>query len=567
MEVIADGSQHSKAGMRGAVCAALAVFAFGCGDGGEPRLAAVKGQVAPGAIVQAKAGPPRLEPVSGLLVRELAREVPEVAIFAPDAQKAELAAVEAMRARIPGASKPPASRPAPKAAAPKPGRAGAAVPRRILTAAVGNAQDMSPGAAIGGLLAVMSSLVPSGTPATGPVDSRGASGDVDGGVRMEIGTRPDGSTAFGMDFDMTGKKDGTAVQLRFGGRVEGDQCPDPGGKVSLKYRMTLAGQGSSGRTRFGSSQEIEGTATALVNDMATIASYDIDLHAQYSKQRPESHDAFVDFQYSISMADDPATGKVAFTRDSGKIIREGSKTTREDWLAMSGESQKAAMEFVMVYLYAVQQKWRDGACVVVRAGVPAKVKPGSSNAFEVSVAQKRDGTPIKAPVDATIEGQASLEPKRIDPAPGTATYVAGAKPGGTATLRFVSTSRRGIGKLEAAVRTGDRGYFAKGGQGISITGTICGGLDKPFTLQGSPPDGSRLTFSYTPAGEAGGTHTYSGRGGPFTMSGKGSYSVRPGAGDTLTITQTDTGCVTNVPFGGCRTYTNTITLTPADCGS
>lgn len=105
-------------------------------------------------------------------------------------------------------------------------------------------------------------------------------------------------------------------------------------------------------------------------------------------------------------------------------------------------------------------------------------------------------------------------------------------------------------------------YHASGGQGIAIEGTICNGLGESFKLTGRPPDGSRIEFSYSPSGESSGSLTYTGRGGPFTMAGKGNYSIKPGAADTLILTQTDSGCMTNVPFGGCSAHTNNVTLTP-----
>ena len=110
------------------------------------------------------------------------------------------------------------------------------------------------------------------------------------------------------------------------------------------------------------------------------------------------------------------------------------------------------------------------------------------------------------------------------------------------------------------------GYSASGGQGIDITGTICGGLTDPFQLEGAIPDGSNATFSYSPTSSNGGSYTYAGSGGGFSFSGSGNYTIEeqePGD-DTLLLTQTETrGCV-NLEGGGCKEYTNTITLTPLE---
>ena len=108
------------------------------------------------------------------------------------------------------------------------------------------------------------------------------------------------------------------------------------------------------------------------------------------------------------------------------------------------------------------------------------------------------------------------------------------------------------------------GYNASGGQGIDIIGTICGGLNEPFQLEGLVADGSHVVFAYEPANENGGSYTYSGSGGGFSFSGSGTYSIAGTDSDVLLLTQTDTrGCM-QVAGGGCKEYTNTVTLTPIE---
>ena len=121
-----------------------------------------------------------------------------------------------------------------------------------------------------------------------------------------------------------------------------------------------------------------------------------------------------------------------------------------------------------------------------------------------------------------------------------------------------------LGEYQFLLTDWRAGYTASGGQGIEIIGTICGGLDAPFHLEGAVPDGSNVTFSYAPSNDKGGSYTYSGSGGGFSFSGSGSYTIAETDSDVLILTQTDTrGCV-NTPQGGCKEYTNTVTLTPAD---
>jgi hypothetical protein len=108
------------------------------------------------------------------------------------------------------------------------------------------------------------------------------------------------------------------------------------------------------------------------------------------------------------------------------------------------------------------------------------------------------------------------------------------------------------------------GYTASGGQGIDITGAICGSLTDPFHLEGAVPDGSNVAFSYTPSDEKSGSYSYAGSGGGISFAGSGNYTIAETDTDELIMTQTETqGCVIG-EGGGCKEYTNIITLTPAD---
>ena len=98
---------------------------------------------------------------------------------------------------------------------------------------------------------------------------------------------------------------------------------------------------------------------------------------------------------------------------------------------------------------------------------------------------------------------------------------------------------------------------------MKVSGTACS-LTKPFAVKGSG-GGMWITFSYSPAGEASGSVSYTGGGtgslAMVHMAGKGTYTVKiTDKGGTLT--QTHTGAVTN-PGGGSATHTDTLTLTPA----
>lgn len=121
-------------------------------------------------------------------------------------------------------------------------------------------------------------------------------------------------------------------------------------------------------------------------------------------------------------------------------------------------------------------------------------------------------------------------------------------------------------KLEEMAEKCKKGYSASGsGDGITISGSICGTVDAPFTLNGSIEGGS-VTFNYSPASEKGGSVSYTGSGYGFSVSGSGTYKISGSDDGPLTLVQTNNGCVDGVD-GSCRTTTETITLTPTEsCG-
>jgi hypothetical protein len=121
-------------------------------------------------------------------------------------------------------------------------------------------------------------------------------------------------------------------------------------------------------------------------------------------------------------------------------------------------------------------------------------------------------------------------------------------------------------KLKEMAEKCKKGYSASGsGDGITISGSICGTVDAPFTLNGTIEGGS-VTFNYSPASQKGGSVSYVGSGMGFSFSGSGTYQVSGSDDGPLTLVQTTSGCVGGAP-GACATSTETITLTPTDsCG-
>ena len=80
----------------------------------------------------------------------------------------------------------------------------------------------------------------------------------------------------------------------------------------------------------------------------------------------------------------------------------------------------------------------------------------------------------------------------------------------------------------------------------TVTGKICD-LSKPFTLNGVAAGGiATMTFTFTPASDAGGTFSLTGGGAGFTISGSGTYSVIKNGGMPSKLQVITQGSVTKI---------------------
>jgi hypothetical protein len=518
----------------------------------------------------------RRDPIAAYLLRTLAKDIPELAPLEADVTRVEQAALAEITAKAKALSRPKAM----DGTAPpligrmlRPGAGGRPLPwySQILAAGFGSvsAQGETGGGSgtpnLGVLLGYLATDLADtlGGSNMGPVTASSSSNGVSGSMGIEFGTGATGVRTSSLSFNLDVTKDGVTLSVKVSFKTEGDPCPDANGKLAFKYSVIMRGDAAAQGKRSGLQKELTGSATGQVDDEAYLTQVDFDSRIQSSVQRPASHDAFDDYTLKGSISGRWTDGVRRHITSKAATVRIGSKTDQDDVNELSGDGNDETLKIVTGYLLYLQSQWRDGHCVAVVAPVPSSVKPSSSTSVDVSVKQKRDGTAIHAPVDLTLQGQASIKPARVAPSPGTATYVAPGEKGSHAKLTFKSTSRRGIGTLDADVTVGRTGYDAKGGQNIAISGSVCGGVESPFTLQGRPPDGSSVTFNYSPTSEKGGSYTYQGGGGGFTFSGKGIYTITKGADDTLSMRQGDAGCVNGVP-GGCAGHVNTVTLTPTD---
>ena len=362
---------------------------------------------------------------------------------------------------------------------------------------------------------------------------------------------------------LEGEKDGQKASGSGRLRLKGSPCPDVDGTVKMEFKVQsdVAATLTAGSFAFGDG--FEGTATGHVDDSATLTGFELEGRATTRKAVPGrsgwveyaakgSYDAFLgqDGRMRSTLKED---GGINPSRRSSQANREDAERAIENGVQM--------VKFTSRVFENWQSLWRSGWCVKVKADIPATLKPSEQRTFDVHVVHK-DGSELDAPVDATLSGKQSLDPLRIEHAPGQLTYTAGDQKGDTATIDLVSTSRRGIGKLSGTIKVEEQGYRMQGGADELVVDAVVCDLTKPFTVTGSG-----ITLDFVPSStdpSSGGTYSYRGDFKKFSVSGKGTYTVKlTDTGGSLVAKGKGkaTGPLGTFSSGGTEKYD----LTPTSC--
>lgn len=380
-----------------------------------------------------------------------------------------------------------------------------------------------------------------------------------GGAVIELSG--EGEVTFGIDVELKVDQpaDGDKAAVKGSAAVAfeatGDPCPAADGTVKVTFRAKLGADIAAGSKSAIGTSEVSGTAIAQVDDTATVTGFDIDARQQNTGTNAAGVGTFVDTAagYRVSYADN---GEGSSVLKPASLNRESQSVDFAERNRLHDDGMGKAANFVIGYLAGLEVRWKGGACVSVVATGPGRVSPGTRTPIAVSVVHKREGGQLALPVDATLSGTQSIDPARIAAAPGTVTHTASDAPKSVGSIEFVSTSRRGIGRVTVTITSGADSYVASGGSGVKFAGTIAD-LEAPFELSGQGV-GFTVTFAFTPANATSGSLTYSGAGGPASMMGQGTYTIAGGDPDQLEMTLVTGGCV---DIGKCKDNTDVVTLT------
>ena len=373
---------------------------------------------------------------------------------------------------------------------------------------------------------------------------------------VELSYNDDGSSAFGLELKSESVKNGAKLVAQMAGKVDGLDCPNAEGQVPLTVKLRLGGESGG----VGYTQDLTAFIRATVDDNANLTNVTIDLE-QGTREINKGNDFYVEtgltvqYSYGIGSPQD-------YSLSNWRLIRHSQNATRDLAKASAESGQDSALGMALTVLALAEQKWQNGGCVRIDAKSPGSVAVSSTTQIPVKVIHKFGGAEVPSKLEATLSGEASVDPSLIPRTAGTLTYVAPGETGKSATIKLRASSRRGRATLDLTASTGGQSYRVAGvSNNVSFAGEICS-LNKPFTLDAKFPGGTAKT-SFSPSSAGGGSTTVSGGGGGCVHSGGGNYTVTANQDGSATISWTTTDKLACPGFSNSRTATFTLPLQPA----
>ncbi len=197
--------------------------------------------------------------------------------------------------------------------------------------------------------------------------------------------------------------------------------------------------------------------------------------------------------------------------------------------AVDDLSSKAALRFARL----IEENWHSGRCVgLTAAPAPASVAPGGEVDFAVQPFSKVDGADIEegSVEGAVVAGEGSVSPEGEQMVGTPFTYAAPDEPG-TATVQFMSISRRGVGLVEVPVEISSGWFFEATYADISSSALKCGGLTGSWEIGSTGPRAYQASTTWTFDASLRATAVTSGTAGGYPFSGpKEVWVVESGPG-------------------------------------
>jgi hypothetical protein len=336
--------------------------------------------------------------------------------------------------------------------------------------------------------------------------------------------------------------DGRSVRTKHRVKVSGGSCPDEAGVMTLNVEGQIEFEVVDGTTTVRSRHEFTADVTVQFDDSAEMADVTIDLNIQSDRTDGSGRNAFVDVSQTIG-AKNLFGSTPAATEGDPRVNRASQSVTsqpRPDDVKMFTAGRQAAYDVIVGVLADRRSNVQNNGCVTVVATAPESVNAGEEVSIDVATRHVVEGVDLDKPVDASLSGDESIQPSRLDTTPQAITYTAGSEPGSAATIDLVSTSRRGIGRTSLTISVGSAFRVRAPAGVLFIDGVICS-FEQPFRLAVAGEINGELIF--TPSGPDGGTYAGSAPIGPGRIEWSGTYTVT-GAGSSAPTMFMDDGTTT-----------------------
>ena len=286
------------------------------------------------------------------------------------------------------------------------------------------------------------------------------------------------------DFEVREVRGESRINTRARLTVSLDYCPDKDGQVVADVVYQGSGDNALANAAVTAGYSVnlsaKGQAKASVNDQALMSRIDQELRYEHSTRGGQSPTSTASQATATRKATSgsytigTSTAVESTVRTTDNTVQVTNRTRDFRFDAGPGDDPQANM-YLAALTYSwldtaltsifeqAQAKWRGGACLelLVRAPVQAGGKsnatqPKERKNFEVAVRHKIEQAELPLPIDATFDGRDTLEPKRLDKAPGRFDYVAGPEPKDYGNVALKSVSRRGIAEERVAFSNDQR---------------------------------------------------------------------------------------------------------------
>lgn len=379
-----------------------------------------------------------------------------------------------------------------------------------------------------------------------------------GWYQVEFGK--DGAISQSSEFEVNESGVNGKVKMK----IRLDTCPDESGKVTLDVdvdsQMTMKGRDGAGgfvKSQMKYERWVDDDAKLIDTPEGSASNLRVNMGGIENFQRQS---------FDVTVGTERGGNRIMDVHDEqGFSIFRPEEVERTRKILDAVELLQTMVAEAMIRGLAKGPPWETGRCINLKvASTPGKrtgAAPSSTFDLEATPRAKSDGKPAGGTVTATLTGGAALQPAggKVN-ADAKYQYTAPEKKNESASIKFESRSRRGVGyaTLEFDTKRASAYSIEGGADEFHGTGVACS-LEEQFFVEGSG-----VTVRFEPGSSQAGRYSYSGSMSGFRVFGNGTYTVSYQDGVATSMVATGPGSVVT-PAG---TFSNTdsehYTLTPVE---